>query len=134
MINHLVGVFPQEIPVQARWPRMSCDVRQPQSSIGYSLELLFIIVIHSVTRHNSIDSVPTLNLVCITEVAIKTVFCVAGIFYYTCNLLSDIQCTRCKMPSTNVFNELRVKISLLRSIPKNIYQHVMRFTSGYASI
>ena len=38
--------------------------------------------------------------------------------YYTCNLVTDSQCTRCKMPSTNVFNELCVKISLLRSIPK----------------
>ena len=108
--------------------------QQPQSSIGYSLELLFIIVIHSVTRHNSADSVPTSNLVCITKVAIKTAFCVAGIFYYTGNLLSDIQCTRYKMPSTNVFNKLRVKMSLLRSIPKKIYQYVMRFTSGYASV
>ena len=73
------------------------------------------------TRHNSADSVPTLNLVCIKEVTIRTTFCIAGIIYYTFNLVTDIQCTRFKkMPSTNVFNELCVKISLLRSIPKKI--------------
>ena len=32
-----------------------------------------------VTRHNSADSVPTSNLVCITEVAIRTTLCIAGI-------------------------------------------------------
>ena len=31
------------------------------------------------TRHNSADSVPTSNLVCITEVAIRTTLCIAGI-------------------------------------------------------
>ena len=43
------------------------------------------------TRHNSADSVPTSNLVCIKEVAIRTTFCIAGIIYYTCNLVIDIQ-------------------------------------------
>ena len=43
------------------------------------------------TRHNSADSVPTSNLVCITEVAIRTTFCIAGITYYTCNFVIDIQ-------------------------------------------
>ena len=38
------------------------------------------------TRHNSADSVPTSNLVCIKEVAIGTAFCIPGIIYYTCNL------------------------------------------------
>ena len=32
-----------------------------------------------VTRHNSADSVPTSNLVCIKEVAIRSTFCIAGI-------------------------------------------------------
>ena len=31
------------------------------------------------TRHNSVDSVPTSNLVCITEVAIRTILCTPGI-------------------------------------------------------
>ena len=48
------------------------------------------------TRHNSADSVPTSNLVCIKEVAIRTTFCIVGIIYYTCNLATDIQCTRYK--------------------------------------
>ena len=51
---------------------------------------------YSRTRHNSADSVPTSNLVCITEVAIRTTFCIAGIIYYTCNLVTDSQCTRYK--------------------------------------
>ena len=41
------------------------------------------------TRHNSVDS----NLVCIKEVTIRTTFCVAGVINYTCNLVTDIQCT-----------------------------------------
>ena len=71
------------------------------------------------TRHNSADSVPTSNLVCIKEVAIRITFCIVGIIYYKCNLVTDIQCTRYKMPSTNVFN-VCVKISLLRSFPKKL--------------
>ena len=43
-------------------------------------------------RQNSADSVPTSNLVCIMEVAIRTTFCNAGIIYYTCNFVIDIQC------------------------------------------
>ena len=46
------------------------------------------------TRHNSADSVPTSNLVCITEVAIRTILCIAQIIYYTCNLITDSQCIR----------------------------------------
>ena len=48
---------------------------------------------NTVTRHNSADSVTKSNLVCITEVAIRTTFCIAGIIYYTCNFVIDIQCT-----------------------------------------
>ena len=33
---------------------------------------------HELTRHNSADSVPTSNLVCITEVAIRTTLRIAG--------------------------------------------------------
>ena len=66
------------------------------------------------TRHNSADSVPTSNLVCIEEVAIRTTFCVTGIIYYTRNFVIDIQCSRYKLPPTNVLNELYVKITLLR--------------------
>ena len=65
-------------------------------------------------RHNSADSVSTSNLVCAEEVAIRTTFCIAGIIYYTCNFVIDIQFTRYKMPPANVFNELCVKITLLR--------------------
>ena len=72
------------------------------------------------TRHNSADSVPTSNLVCIKEVAIRTTFCIAGIIYYTCNLATDIQCTGYKNAFNKRLNELCVKISLLRSIPKNL--------------
>ena len=46
------------------------------------------------TRHNSADSVPTSNLVCITEVAIRTILCIAGIIYYAYNLITDSQCIR----------------------------------------
>ena len=49
------------------------------------------------TRHNLADSVPTSNLVCIKEVAIRITFCIAGIIYYICNLGTDIQCTRYKI-------------------------------------
>ena len=48
------------------------------------------------TRHNLADSVPTPNLVCMKEVAIRTTFCIAEIIYYTCNLVTEIQCTRYK--------------------------------------
>ena len=54
-----------------------------------------------VTRHNSADSVPTSNLVFIKEVTIRTTLCIAGLIYYTCNLVTDIQCTGYK----NAFNE-----------------------------
>ena len=74
------------------------------------------------TRHNSANSAPTSNLVCIKEVAIRTIFRdiinIAGIIYYTCSLDIDIQCTRYKNALNNVFNELCVKINLLRSIPE----------------
>ena len=53
------------------------------------------------TRHNSADSVPTSNLVCITEVAIRTTLCIAGIIKYTCNLVTDSQCIGYK----NAFNK-----------------------------
>ena len=57
------------------------------------------------SRHNAADSVPTSNLVCIKEIAIRTTFChminITGIFYYTCSLVIDIECTRYK----NAFNK-----------------------------
>ena len=53
------------------------------------------------TRHNSADSVRTSNLICIKEVAIRTTFCIAEIIYYSCNLVTEIQCTRYK----NAFNK-----------------------------
>ena len=53
------------------------------------------------TRHNSADSLPTSDLICIKEVSIRTTFCIAGIVYYTWKLAVDIQCTRYK----NAFNK-----------------------------
>ena len=59
------------------------------------------------TRHNFADSVPTSNLVCIKEVAIRTtsshITSIAGIIYhtFTCSSVTDIQCTRYK----NAFNK-----------------------------
>ena len=43
----------------------------------------------------------TSNLVCITEVAIRTTLCIAGITKYICNLVTDSQCTCYK----NAFNK-----------------------------
>ena len=46
------------------------------------------------THHNSAESVPTSNLVCIKEIAIRTTFSHMiniEIFYYTCSLVIDIQ-------------------------------------------
>ena len=61
---------------------------------------LFCYDLTPVTRHNPADSVPTSNLVCIKEVAIRTTFShminIAGIIYYICGLVTDIQCTRYK--------------------------------------
>ena len=44
---------------------------------------------------------PIPYLVCITEVAIRTTLCIAGITYYSCNLVTDSQCTHNK----NAFNK-----------------------------
>ena len=81
----------------------------------------FLLYVYFDTHHNLADSEPTSNLVCIKGVAIRTTFCMAGIIYYTCDLVTDIPCTRYK----NAFNkrffflhELCVEITLLRSIPK----------------
>ena len=73
------------------------------------------------TRHNSADSVPTSNLVCIKEVAIRTTLCIAGIIYYTCNFVTEIQCTYYK-PAFNkrfkrtVCQNKSSKIYLLKKI------------------
>ena len=53
------------------------------------------------TCHNSADSVSTSNIVCVKEVATRSTFYIAGIMFYTCNLVTDIQCTRYK----NTFNK-----------------------------
>ena len=58
-----------------------------------------------ITCHNSADSVPTSNLICIKEVAIRTTFShminFSGKIYYTCSLVIDILCTHYK----NAFNK-----------------------------
>ena len=70
------------------------------------------------TRHKSADCMPTSNLACNRDVAIRTSFShmikIAEIIYYTCNLVIDIQYTRY---DNAVFNELCGKATLLRSIP-----------------
>ena len=52
------------------------------------------------TRHNSADSVPTSNLVCIMEVAIRTtssrLIIIVRIIYYIGSLVINIQCIRYK--------------------------------------
>ena len=79
------------------------------------------VVVFRITRHQKADSVPTSNVVCVKEVAIRTTFShmidIAGIIYYICSFVIDIQCTRYKNAFKNVFNELCVKTALLRSIP-----------------
>ena len=40
---------------------------------------------------------------------------IAGIIYYTCSLVMDIERTRNKNVITNIFNQLCVEITLLRS-------------------
>ena len=57
------------------------------SSLSFYYVILNWIDMCHVTRHNSADSVPPSNLVCITEVAIRTTLCIAGIIYYTSTLL-----------------------------------------------
>ena len=53
-----------------------------------------------ITRHNSADSIPTSNLVCMLEVAIKTIFSqiinIAGIIFHTYSLVIDTQNTLIK--------------------------------------
>ena len=58
------------------------------------------------TRQNWADSIPTSNLVCIKKVAVRTTFCIAGIIYYTCNLVTDIQCTRYKNALNKRFSRI----------------------------
>ena len=76
------------------------------------------------TRHNSADSVPTSNLVCVKEGAVRNTFShiinIDGIIYYTCSLDIDNQCTGYKNAFKNIFKELCVKITLLRYIPEKI--------------
>ena len=62
-------------------------------------------------------------------VAIRTTFNIAGIIYYTCNFVFDIQCNRYK----NVFNEMCVKTTLLRSIPNKGILSVMHQFDTYSS-
>ena len=71
---------------------LKCEQTQGRTDLGTNTVI---------TRHNSANSVPTSNLVCIKEVAIRTTFCIAGIINYTCNLATDIQCTLYK----NAFNK-----------------------------
>ena len=56
--------------------------------------------INNCTRHNSVDSLPTSDLVCTKEVTIRTTFShminIAGIICSIWSLVIDIQCTRYK--------------------------------------
>ena len=44
--------------------------------------------------------------VCILKVAIRTTFCIAGIIYCTCNLVTDIQCTLYKSAFNKHFQQI----------------------------
>ena len=59
-----------------------------------------------ITRYNSADSVPTSNLVCMKEVAIRTTFCIAGIIYYTCDLVIASRCNRYKQAINKPFSQI----------------------------
>ena len=75
----------------------------------------------NITHHNSADSVPTSNLVSITEVAIRTTFShmisIAGIIYYTHSLVVGVQCIHYENAFNKLFDELCVKTILLESVP-----------------
>ena len=75
-----------------------------------------------ITRHNSADFIPTSNLVCITEVAIRTTLCIAGIIYYTCNLVTNSQCTHSK----NAFNKRFYQIVFQNKSAKNYSKEIIR--------
>ena len=63
----------------------------------------------------------TSNLDFIKEVTIRITFCIAGIIYYTCSLVIDIQFIHYNKRAFNKrFYELCVKITLLRYVPKKI--------------
>ena len=72
------------------------------------------------TRHSSADSVPTSNLVCIKEVAVRTNLSqmnnIAGIIYYTCSLVLDIQCTRYKNAPKKRFRRIAFRNNFKRKI------------------
>ena len=79
-----------------------------------------------------------LILICFQDVFIRNtsshMINIAGILYYTCSLVIDIQCTRYRNTFNNVFNEFCFK-KTPRSIPEEkIQQYVMWSTSVYASI
>ena len=72
------------------------------------------------TRHNSSDSIPTSDLVCIKEVAIRTTFCIAEIIYHTFNLVFDIQCTSYKNTFDKRFSRIVCQKDPAKSIPKKV--------------
>ena len=95
---NLTLIPPVKIPIfMFLLPRLIARASQPDGNMT-SFTLHFS---RLTTRHNSADSLPTSNLVCIKEVAIRTTLCIAGLIYYTCNLVTDIQCT----PYKRAFNK-----------------------------
>ena len=91
-IASLPVFFLFNIDVQANMAVWTRRINMPtfflnQSHITLSYNNLFFLcniaitnfLVSHTTRHNSADSVPTSNLVCITEVAIRTTLCIAGI-------------------------------------------------------
>ena len=76
------------------------------------------------TRQNSANSVLTSNLVCFGEVTIRTTF--SHMISFAGNLL--------KMPSTNVFNKLCVKITAKIYSERKLTGYVIWCSSHYASI
>ena len=75
---------------------LDCNSRSNMHHVTESSSNGDLLNTDEVTRHNSADSLPTSNLVCIKEVAIRTTFSIVGRIYYTCNLVTEIQCTRYK--------------------------------------
>ena len=87
--------------------------------------------------------VPISNLVCIKEVAIRITFSHvinrAGIFYYTCSLVIDIECTRYKNASRERFRRIvwesnSAEICSEKNLKAREGGYIMQWTSGYVSI
>ena len=75
---------------------------------------------YAIIRHNSANSVPTSNLVCIKEVAIRTTFCIAGIICYSCNLVINIQSIHYKNAFNKRFSRIVCQSNSAKIYPEKI--------------